>query len=177
MYAVDPGRRALKSKKLNTLLNMIFWVLVLQLIFGGIMSGMKAGLYYPSWPDMNGELVPGVLLDRANWNLLSFVEYDNFALAPAFVQFVQFVHRLVAYVLFVLVILFGIKIQKMNVSRWYKQGSIVLILSLFVQLVLGIYTVINCFGKIPLFLGVMHQAGAIILLTALLYMMRSTIRE
>ena len=138
------------------------------------MSGMKAGMYYPSWPDMNGELIPGILLDRTNWDLLSFVEYDNFALAPALVQFV---HRLTAYVLFGLVILFGVKIQKMNVSGWYKQGSIVLVLSLFVQLVLGIYTVINCFGKIPLFLGVMHQAGAIILLTVLLYMMRSTIRE
>ena len=138
------------------------------------MSGMKAGLYYPTWPDMNGELVPGILLEVANWNLLSFIEYDNFALAPALVQFL---HRLMAYVLLALIILLGVGVYKLNVPAWYKQGSIVLVMSFIVQLVLGIYTVINCFGEIPIFLGVMHQAGAIILLTALLYMMRSTMRE
>jgi len=174
MYAVNPERRALKNSKLRNVLVVVFWVLVLQLLLGGIMSGMKAGLYYPSWPDMNGEAIPGILLDSANWSVRSFVEYDNYALAPTLVQFL---HRLMAYTLLGLIILFGIRLKGLKVPNWYRRGSIVLIAALSVQLVLGIYTVLNCVGRIPLFLGVMHQAGAIMLLTSLLYMMRSTIKE
>jgi heme a synthase len=174
LYTVDPVRTAVKNSKLNSMLVAVFLVLVLQLLLGGIMSGMKAGLYYPSWPDMNGQIIPGVLLDKGNWRAHSFVDYDNYALAPAFVQFF---HRLAAYVLFGMIGLFGIRVRKLNVVRWYRNGSLVLIAALLIQLVLGIYTVVNCIGKIPLFLGVMHQVGAIVLLTSLLYMIRSTIRE
>ena len=174
MYALDPGRRTLKSNGLKSVLVAVFWVLALQLLLGGVMSGMKAGLYYPSWPDMNGEMVPGVLLDTANWNIKSFIEYDNYALAPALTQFL---HRMMGYVLFAMIVLFGVRILRMQTQLWYRRGSMVLIAALCVQLVLGIYTVLNCVGRIPLFFGVMHQAGAIFLLTSLLYMMRSTIKE
>jgi len=171
MYAMDPVRSALKSNGLNNILTVIFWILVLQLLVGGVMSGMKAGIYYPSWPDMNGELIPSVLLESEKWSWRSFAEYDNYALAPAFVQFV---HRLLAYILFGLVVFFGVRIRKLTVPKWYRMGGAVLIVALIIQLVIGIYTVINCAGRIPLVLGVVHQTGAIVFLSALLYMMRGT---
>ena len=62
------------------------------MIFAGIMSGMKAGLYYPSWPDMNGRFIPEVLLNINNWNWLNLTNYDTFVFAPALVQFT---HRLI----------------------------------------------------------------------------------
>jgi len=170
----DPSRRSVKSTRLSKVLIVFLWVLVLQLLLGGLMSGMKAGIYYPSWPDMNGQLIPGLLLDSDSWSLRSFIEYDKYWLAPALVQFL---HRLLAYVLFGMTVYIVVVIQKMNVPVWYKRVSVLFGVALLVQVVLGIYTVLNCLGKIPLFLGVSHQAGAIIALTGLLYMIRSTRKE
>jgi cytochrome c oxidase assembly protein subunit 15 len=39
-----------------------------------------------------------------------------------------------------------------------------------VQVLLGIITIINCKAKIPVDLGVYHQAGAVLLLCTILYM-------
>jgi len=173
MYAIDPEGLGLKDRKLKRTLTSIFYVFALQLLLGGIMSGMKAGMYYPTWPDMNGEMVPGIFFDIANWSTRSFIDYDSYALVPALVQFL---HRLLAYLLLVLMTLFGIRVYKMKVPAWYQRGSTVLVLALVLQIGLGIFTVINCVGRIPLALGVLHQVGAIILLSALLYMMRSTVK-
>ena len=41
--------------------------------------------------------------------------------------------------------------------------------AVLVQVVLGILTVVNCIGEIPLLLGVLHQFGAIVVLSSLLY--------
>ena len=40
---------------------------------------------------------------------------------------------------------------------------------LIIQVILGIITVISCQGRIPVGLGVMHQAGALLLLASSLY--------
>jgi len=40
---------------------------------------------------------------------------------------------------------------------------------LLVQVLLGILTIVNSIGKIPLILGVLHQAGALLLLAFVLF--------
>ena len=40
---------------------------------------------------------------------------------------------------------------------------------LFIQFILGILTIMNCFGSVPIAYGAMHQAGALILFAILLY--------
>ena len=43
---------------------LIFFVLLcIQIFVGGVMSGMKAGVVYPTWPDMNGEMFPSIVFD------------------------------------------------------------------------------------------------------------------
>jgi cytochrome c oxidase assembly protein subunit 15 len=42
-------------------MDSLFTLLFIQVFLGGIMSGMKAGLAYPTWPDMNGEFIPSAL--------------------------------------------------------------------------------------------------------------------
>jgi len=68
-----------------------------QIILGGVMSGTKAGLYFPTWPDMNGVMVPAILMDGSQWNVENLVEYDRGSSAVASIQFV---HRSTAYLLF-----------------------------------------------------------------------------
>jgi len=73
-------------------------LICLQLMVGGLMSGMKAGLFYPTFPDMKGEWVPSMLLSLENWDLAAFRKYDTQLFA---VTAVQFVHRLLAWLIVV----------------------------------------------------------------------------
>lgn len=139
-------------------------VAVLQLILGGLMSGTKAGLFFPTWPDMGGALVPAVLLDGSQWHLDAFKHYDTNAFAPAVIQFL---HRGVAYLLTALVLLFAYKAYKQKPLGAARLGFGLLPVLLLVQVLLGIITVINCVGTIPVGWGVLHQAGGVLLLANL----------
>ena len=142
-------------------------LLCVQIFFGGIMSGMKAGVIFPTWPDMNGELIPQIVFNTSEWNVYNFNYYDRNLFMPALIHFI---HRGLAYILFVLGIYFSYRIIKSNPIDPVKKGAIVLIALLIIQVVIGIVTVINCQGSIPVFYGVLHQAFALCLLTGSLYM-------
>jgi cytochrome c oxidase assembly protein subunit 15 len=135
-----------------------FW---LQLFFGGIMSGMRIGVVYPTWPDMNGELIPQVLFNNSLWTVENFKYYDQNELLPAIIQFI---HRMLAYIVFTYGIYLSMKMIRRE-EKLIKNLGYLLITMLTIQVVLGIITVINCIGEIPIFLGVLHQFGALMLLT------------
>lgn len=159
---------------LKTWAKVITVLTAIQIILGGIMSGAKAGLFYPSWPDMNGEWVPGVLKDGSMWNVENFVNYDATLFLPAFIQFT---HRGVAYILTIMVLYFVWKLLKSSSNSIIHQAAYLLVSMLVIQVVLGILTVINCVGVIPVGLGVMHQAGAIMLLSTVLFVDYQLLQE
>lgn len=155
--------KANKSTKLTIGLILLTYV---QMIFAGLMAGMKAGLYYPSWPDMNGSFIPEVLQKTTNWKLFNLTNYDSFVFAPALVQFT---HRMLAYALVVFTVYLFIKYRKTasTFSRFWLDATTVLI---FVQLLLGILTILNIKPGIPLVYGVLHQlVGLLFLITLLFY--------
>lgn len=147
------------------------WSLVglafLQIALGAMMSGTKAGLTYASWPDMNGHYFPEILFQGSNWVAENFRNYDTNAFMPTLIQFL---HRNTAYLLSALVLYFVWRVQKNgSVSPALRRGNVALIAMLIVQVLLGIVTLVNCQGSIPVTLGVLHQAGAIFLMGTLLY--------
>lgn len=151
------------SKKIVSFVISIAFV---QMIVAGIMAGMKAGLYYPSWPDMNGEFVPGVMLNSENWDWHNMINYDTYLFAPALIQFT---HRMLAYFLAAATIYLFFKLRnKIEASskKWLN-GALILV---WVQVVLGILTVLNVQGKIPLFFGVSHQLVGLLYFMALLFL-------
>ncbi len=154
-----------KSPKTTLLIVLIFTTFI-QMIFAGLMSGMKAGLYYPSWPDMNGRFIPKVLLNNANWNWTNLTNYDTYVFAPALVQFT---HRLLAYILLILTayIYFKYRSQAYKLAKAWLQISFGLI---FLQLILGILTLLNIKTGIPLFYGVLHQLVGILFFISLLFL-------
>jgi len=105
-----------KKIKQHKFVTIVLGVAFVQMIFAGLMSGMKAGLYYPSWPDMNGEFIPAVLKSTANWNLGNLINYDSFLFAPALIQFI---HRFLAYLLVTLTIMLFFKLK--NVANNYQK--------------------------------------------------------
>lgn len=141
----------------------ILMVLFLQIFLGGIVSGMKAGLAANTWPDMNGEVVPAAL-----WQLQptaeGFLSYNSQSYWGRI--FIQLLHRTTAYILVFLVVVFYVKARKAELGRFFKSAVNVLMCAVFLQAILGVITVLNCTGKIPVFWGVAHQAGAMMLIVA-----------
>jgi len=138
---------------------VILTLLGIQILFGGLMSGLRASLFYPSFPLMNGHIIP-----------------DNmFALSPFWVNFfenqnfVNFVHRTLPYVIGILIIVFWWKGRKTFTSKRMIVAGNLLVIALFLQITLGALTVLNSIGNIPTGLGVMHQEGAVLLLTTMLF--------
>lgn len=146
--------------------NWILAFLSVQIVLGGLMSGIKAGVFYPTWPDMHGEIIPSVLLTSKEWNVDNIINYDKNLFIPALVQLL---HRSVAYILTFIVLYFSFKAFKLEISQIFKGSLLVLISVLVTQVLLGIFTLINCQGSIPVGLGVLHQGCALLLLSAMLF--------
>jgi len=164
--AFQPEQPVLHNRLLKKGAIAITAAIAVQIVLGGIMSGMKAGLFFPTWPDMNGMALPEVLLSGANWTVENFVDYDSSLFMPALIQLL---HRTTAYILIIMVLWYFYKVLKANPGRHLKMGLYLLVSMLIIQVVLGILTVINCIGAIPVGLGVLHQAGALLLLSAILF--------
>jgi len=159
-----------KKIKQHKFVTIVLGVAFLQMIFAGLMSGMKAGLYYPSWPDMNGEFIPAVLKSSSNWNFGNMINYDSYLFAPALIQFT---HRFLAYLLVTLTIILFFKLKDVvsnNQKKWI-QFPLALVL---VQLTLGILTVLNVQGEIPLVLGVTHQLVGLLFFMSILFLFFNT---
>ncbi len=160
---------AFKSHKIvvgELIVSVVIGITFIQLVIAGLIAGMRAGLYYPSWPDMNGEFIPSVLLDSANWSWENMINYDSYLFAPALIQFT---HRILAYLLVVLTIYMFLRLKnkiEINSKKWII-SSLVLVL---IQIVLGVLTVLNITGKIPLFLGVSHQLFGLLYFMSLLFL-------
>jgi len=145
------------------------WIIVviafIQIALGAMMSGSKAGLSYPTWPDMNGVFIPSILVDLSQWHADSFINYDANSFMPTFIQFF---HRNTAYLLTGLIIWLIVK-QHKNPDRSVVKALSMLGVMTLLQVVLGIVTVISCKGSIPVDWGVLHQAGAVLLLSSILW--------
>jgi cytochrome c oxidase assembly protein subunit 15 len=125
-----------------------------QLYFGALVAGLRAGRVYNSWPDIDGALIPSAerLWFEAPWwrNL-----FDN-ALT------VQFEHRMMAYALFALAILHAVDAVRGRAGSAVVNGALWLALAVTLQAILGILTLLH---QVPIALALTHQAVAIVVLT------------
>ena len=134
--------------------SFVFWILVcVQILLGGMMSGMKAALMYPTFPMMNNHLIDPLIFNPSSWQFKHFVDYDVYPFLPALVQLL---HRTMAMAILALFIFVWFR-WKTDILKWI--GFILL-----TQILLGILTLIYSIGHIPIGLGVLHQGTGIILL-------------
>lgn len=151
---------------LRTFGKVITILLCVQIFLGGVMSGMKAGLFYPTWPDMNGEIFPQILTNGSNWTVDNFNNYETTMLPSALIQFL---HRMMAYIVFLSSLVYVKKLYVYWKYTSFKYGILIFLLMLVTQVILGILTLVNCIGIIPVSLGSLHQGFAILLLSSSLY--------
>lgn len=161
-YVLREGKKVtIYAPKQRSMALAVMALLFIQLFLGGILSGMKAGLAYPTWPTMNGEWIPSALSQLpAKWDGILY--YDATAYWEA--SLIQLAHRCTAYLLVGAVIYFFFQLSSLSKDRVFNIGVMLFPIAVLFQATLGIITVLHCTGHVPVFWGVMHQAGAMLLL-------------
>jgi heme a synthase len=160
-----PTSSFMHKHMLNKQIQYLVFVAAIQVILGALMSGMKAGLYYPTWPDMHGEWIPSMLFESKYYSADQFIAYDTNSFVPGLVQFF---HRMTAYLLCFMVFRYIYLVHKANAPVAVLRASQALVVILCTQVVLGIVTLISCQGHVPVALGVAHQAVAVCLFGVLI---------
>lgn len=169
LTAINNGVHLLNSN-LYPVVRLFLVLLCIQIFLGGLMSGLKAALVYPTWPDMGGSWIPDVLLSRNAWSVDNFVDYES---SPFLSALVQTLHRLIGYLLFINGLYIFFRMVQSERTRLFKGLSWVLISLLIIQIVLGVSVLLQSIGSIPVLYGVLHQAVAILLLTMAIFLFYS----
>jgi cytochrome c oxidase assembly protein subunit 15 len=124
-------------------------------ISGSFVAGIRAGLAYNTFPLMGGHLLPPGMLVIEPWYLNVFANGAT----------VQFDHRLIAWLLAALAPWFWLRVRGAPVSPRARLAASLLLCALALQIALGIATLLNA---VPVALAAAHQAGAILVFTAVL---------
>lgn len=129
-------------------------LVLLQIAAGGFVAGLDAGFGYNTWPLIDGAVVPQGLFATEPWWRNAF---EN-ALT------VQFNHRMIAYMIFVLVAAQALAVR--------SRASLILLAAVLCQVALGIWTLL---WVVPLWLGLAHQGGALLVFAAAIWNLHATL--
>ena len=163
---LDITKNKVVNAPLQKLMVGILVILVFQLTYGAFMAGLKAAVSAPTWPDINGQMIPAAMNELSPWakNLVS----NNIA--------IHFIHRALAYILFVLIIYWWFASRLVEGNKLFtilRNGVLLLVI---LQVILGIFTVLNAtYSNRLVLLGVSHQFTAMLLLiciVSLLFMLK-----
>jgi cytochrome c oxidase assembly protein subunit 15 len=128
-----------------------------QMILGAFVAGLRAGRVYNTWPLMEGRFVPEAYFA----DMPRFLDlFESMAAA-------QFNHRIGAYALFAAALAMMIAARKTALAARARM----LFAAISLQAALGVWTLV---AGTPLALGLAHQAMALIVLGASLYLVHGS---
>ena len=125
-------------------------LLALQIVWGALVAGMKAGLLLGTFPLMAGRLLP------PSWLALDPV-LVNFVQNPATVQWV---HRLLGTALLSSAVVFVLRLGRVEPDRATRRLGVALLQLVATQYLLGVLTLVY---RVPVPLAAAHQALALAL--------------
>ncbi|RTL50350.1 MAG: heme A synthase [Bradyrhizobiaceae bacterium] len=146
-----PARVGLTSK---ILLVLVF----VQLYFGALVAGLRAGKVFNTWPDIDGAFIPAadrLFFEQPWWRNF----FDN-------TLTVQFCHRMIAYALLAIALAHAVDVVRSKCASAAVGGAHALAMAVGLQAVLGILTLLH---QVPIPLGLAHQATAIVVLILALF--------
>ena len=155
---------AIKTKW-NTFGKRIGWfigIVLIQIVFGAFVAGTHAGSVHNTWPLMDGQ----------------FIADSVWAINPVYLNFlegksgIQFVHRTLAIGVLVMAVVIYYQGIKQSFLKEQIQAIRWVLVGVLFQVVLGVFTLLF---HVPISLGVLHQAGALIVLAASVYLLHTTI--
>jgi heme a synthase len=135
-------------------------VVYLMILSGGLVAGTRAGFAYSTWPLMGTTFIPpGLYAGTPAW-LDAFEDITT----------IQFNHRMFAYLVFLLLVTFAVVVWRRTRHRKVRLALGLMVTALLLQVTLGISTLLL---HVPLYLAAAHQGGAVLLLSATLFMAHS----
>jgi len=137
-------------------LSALTLLLVIAIMSGGFVAGTDAGFIYNTFPLMGETFLPKDLFVFDPW-IRNF--FEN-------VVTIQFTHRLLTMLVFVSVVAFWFKTLNQELPGRTRIVLHCLLAAVILQVTLGISTLLLV---VPVPLAAAHQAGALILLTAMLW--------
>jgi cytochrome c oxidase assembly protein subunit 15 len=149
--AIAPPRVKITGR---ILLALVF----LQLYFGALVAGLRAGRVFNTWPLIDGSFIPTaarLFFEQPWWRNF----FDNMLT-------VQFTHRMIAYTLVVVAAAHAVDAVRSRTSPAVVTGAVWIAAVMLVQVAIGILTLLN---QVPIDLGLAHQAVAIVVLTLALF--------
>jgi cytochrome c oxidase assembly protein subunit 15 len=162
-----PAQEKLERPGARKLIVFILALLVLQLIYGALMAGLKAANAAPTWPSINGSFVPADFLHYGgvSYSFFKALFYNPLA--------VHFVHRNLAYLIFLCIVVWTFSVRRQNGSRVFSVARWLPLLLVCLQVGLGIAALLTSPEKRPQHWGIFdwnaqwHQFVAILLLLSL----------
>lgn len=130
-----------------------FVLLIIQISYGGMTAGLKAGHVSDTWPLMLGRWIPPNMFS----SLINIFE------AP---QTIVFIHRWFAFVVLIAVTALYFAARKRSHSIEIKNGLNWLLGLVVFQILLGILAVVL---RVPLVIALAHQAGALSLFMLMIF--------
>jgi cytochrome c oxidase assembly protein subunit 15 len=130
---------------------LIFFILTsVTVIYGAFMAGMDAGKSFNTWPLMGDSFIPDSLIGDNGLHEL----YTNSV-------FIHFFHRILAYLTCILGVYIFVTSYRYILSNFQKKHLIIIEITIFIQILLGILTIIY---EVPILLGALHQLSGSLLL-------------
>jgi len=133
-------------------------LIFLQIIIGAFVAGLDAAFVYNTWPLIDGALVPDGLLSQSPWISNFFENHLT----------VQFLHRMTAYLVLAGGAGLWIYGRRIGFPKRVQKALNMLLAMIALQVLLGIWTLL---AVVPLSLGLLHQAGAVLSLSAVFYLL------
>jgi len=147
--ALDDGERVRPPKGWGWASLALLGLVYVQALLGGLVAGNDAGRVHTDWPLMDGKVLPTV-----DWSRGAAAFLHDTAL-------VQFNHRLGAYVLLAAASLFAVQTLRDRAPDNVRLSALALAGVVWLQALIGVAALMNA---TPLWLGVLHQVGALVVL-------------
>ncbi len=152
------GRREAQPARIRITSKILLVLVFLQLYFGALVAGLRAGKVFNTWPDIDGGFIP--TMDRLFFEQPWWRNFFDNTLT------VQFCHRMIAYGLLIVAFAHAVDVVRSKCSAAVVGGAHALAAAMALQAGLGILTLLH---QVPIPLGLAHQAMAIIVLTLALF--------
>ncbi|MBI1215025.1 MAG: heme A synthase [Alphaproteobacteria bacterium] len=162
IFTFDPQKEASDYAPVRNLIRLCIAAVAVTMTWGAFVAGLRAGWLYNTFPTMDGYWLPPELFKYTPMWKAFFAE-------PATVQFT---HRVLAISTFALLIFTSLKGQALggaqNLSRRAGKLFVAVTAMALVQVSLGISTLLS---HVEIYLATLHQAGALTLLTLLVWLL------
>ncbi|TVR16442.1 MAG: heme A synthase [Balneolaceae bacterium] len=138
------------AKELRKWLWLFLVILSLQIVWGAFVAGLNAGHIYNTFPKMYQFWIPPEL-----WLMQPFAInfFENMVT-------VQWIHRLLATLLGLLAIGMWVRSYQTDTTFYTKKWILAVFTLILAQYLIGVFTLVY---HVPVWLGVLHQAMAMIL--------------